>query len=123
MKQIISRPYHRSLYRVPVTCSAMYCMLSTQVGEGTITNLSPLGCTIETDQPLPVNQDIALRLLLPGQQEPLPIELAHIQWVNGHRAGIEFIQVETAANLRMHDFIWERTVQRFHTIQEDRVAS
>ena len=123
MKQIISRPYHRSLYRVPVTCSAMYCMLSTQVGERTITNLSPLGCTIETDQPLPVNQDIALRLLLPGQQESLPIELAHIQWVNGNRAGIEFIQVETAANLRMHDFIWERTVQRFHAIQEDRVAS
>jgi hypothetical protein len=101
----------------------MYCMLSTLVGEGTITNLSPLGCMIETDQPLSANEDIALRLVLPDQQESLPIEFAHVQWIDGNRAGIEFLQVETAANLRLHDFIWERTVQRFHAIQEDRVAS
>jgi hypothetical protein len=115
--------YHRSLYRLPITCSAMYCVLSTLVGEGTITNLSPLGCTIETDQPLPADKDISLRLLLPDQQESLPIEVAHIQWTDRNRAGIEFFQVDTAANLRLHDFIWERTVQRFHAIQEDRMAS
>ncbi len=118
-----AKHYHRSLYRLPVTYPAMYCVMSVVVGEGTITNLSPLGCTIETDQPLPADKDIALRLLLPDQQESLPIEVAHIQWTDRNRAGIEFFQVDTAANLRLHDFIWERTVQRFHAIQEDRVAS
>jgi len=123
MKQMITRPYHRSLYRVPATCSVMYCMLSTLVGEGTITNLSPIGCMIETDQPLAADEDISLRLLLPDQQESLAIELAHVRWTDGNRAGIEFLQVDGAANVRLHDFIWERTVQRFHTVQVDRVAS
>jgi hypothetical protein len=50
-----TRPYQRSLYRLPVTCPAMYCAIST-VGEGTITNLSAVGCTIETDQPLLADQ-------------------------------------------------------------------
>ncbi len=118
-----AKHYLRSLYRAPITCSAMYCVMSVVVGEGTITNLSPLGCKIETDQPLPADKDISLRLLLPDQQESLPIELAHIQWTDGNQAGIEFLQVETAANLRLHDFIWKRTVQRFHAIQEDCMAS
>ena len=34
-----TRPYQRSLYRLPVNYPAMYCVMST-VGEGTITNLS-----------------------------------------------------------------------------------
>jgi PilZ domain len=118
-----AKHYHRSLYRLPVTYPAMYCVMSVVVGEGTITNLSPLGCMIETNQPLPEDKDISLRLLLPDQQESLPIEVAHIQWTDRNRAGIEFFQVDTAATLRLHDFIWERTVQRFHAIQEDRMAS
>lgn len=118
-----AKHYYRSLYRAPITCSAMYCVLSTLVGEGIITNLSPLGCTIKTDQPLPADKDISLRLLLPDQQKPLPIEVAHIQWTDGNQAGIEFLQMDTAANLRLHDYIWKRTVQRFHAIQEDRMAS
>ena len=68
-----TKAYQRSLYRLPVTCPAMYCGMST-VGEGTITNLSAVGCTIETDQPLLADQDVALRLLLPDQHESLPIE-------------------------------------------------
>ena len=75
--------YHRGLYRLPVTYPAMYCGMLT-VGEGTITNLSAVGCTIETDQPLLADQDVALCLLLPDRHESLPIELAHVRWVNGH---------------------------------------
>ena len=120
MKQ--TRPYLRSLYRLPVTYPAMYCVMST-VGEGTITNLSAVGCAIETDQPLPADQEVALRLLLPDQQDSLPIELAHVRWANGKQAGIEFVQVESAANLRLHGFVWDRMVQRFHSIQQKRAIS
>jgi hypothetical protein len=100
----------------------MYCVTAT-VGEGTITNISATGCLIETDQPLLADQRIALRLMLPNQQESLPIDEAHVRWVHGNLAGIEFIQVERAANLRLHAFIWDGMVQRSHAIQQKRATS
>ena len=100
----------------------MYCGITT-VGEGTITNLSAVGCGIETDQPLLADQEIAVRLLLPDQQDSLPIELAHVRWAKGKQAGIEFVQVEPTANLRLHGFVWDQMVQRVHTIQQHRVIS
>ena len=114
-----TRPYQRSLYRLPVTCPAMYCAMST-VGEGTITNLSAVGCTIETDQPLLADQNVALRLMLPDQRESLPIDEAQVRWVHGNLAGIEFIQVEPTANIRLHGLVWGGMVQRFHSIQQKR---
>ena len=117
-----TRPYQRSLYRLPVTCPAMYCAMST-VGEGTITNLSAVGCTIETDQPLLADQNVALRLMLPDQHESLPIDEAQVRWVHGNLAGIEFIQVECTANLRLHGFVWDGMAQRFHSVQQDRATS
>ncbi len=99
----------------------MYCGMST-VGEGTITNLSAVGCTIETDQPLLADQDVALCLLLPDQHESLPIELAHVRWANGKQAGIEFVQVEPTANLRLYGFVLDQMAQRAHTIPPHRVT-
>ena len=117
-----TRAYHRSLYRLPVTYPAMYCVMST-VGQGTITNLSAVGCTIETDRPLLAEQDVALRLMLPDQRESLPIDEAQVRWVHGNLAGIEFVQVEPTANLRLHGFVWDQMVQRVHTIQQHRATS
>ena len=116
------RPYHRGLYRLPLTYPAMYCMAST-VGEGMITNLSAVGCTLETDQELSEDQSVALRLILPDKLESLPIETAHIRWVKGNRAGVEFIQVDREANLRLHGFVWDKMVERIQTIQQSRTAS
>lgn len=109
-----AKAYHRGLYRLPVTYPAMYCGMST-VGEGTITNLSAVGCTIETDHPLREDQDVALCLLLPDHHESLPIELAHVRWVNANRAGIEFVLVEPSANLRLYGFVLDQMAQRAHT--------
>jgi hypothetical protein len=120
MEQI--RPYQRNLYRLPVTYPTMYCVTAT-VGEGIMTNLSAMGCMIEADQPLLADQRIALRLMLPDQPESLPIDEAYVRWVNGNLAGIEFIQVERAANLRLHAFIWDGMAQRFHAIQQKRATS
>ncbi|HSB46333.1 MAG TPA: PilZ domain-containing protein [Nitrospira sp.] len=116
------RPYHRGLYRLPVTYPAMYCMVST-VGEGTVTNLSAIGCTIETDQPLPEDQRVALRLLLPDKLESLPIDDAQVRWVKGTRAGVEFLQVQREANLRLHGFVWDKMIERIQTIQQQRSSA
>ncbi|WP_255458593.1 PilZ domain-containing protein [Nitrospira sp. KM1] len=113
------KPYQRSLYRVPMSYPAVYCVSAT-VGEGTITNLSALGCTVETDEPLPRDHSLALRLLLPDQPLSLPIEAGQVRWVQGVRAGIEFIQVERVANLRLHGFVWDQMVERIQRIQQQR---
>ena len=100
----------------------MYCVIST-VGEGMLRNLSAVGCTIETDQPLLAEQNVALRLMLPDQQESLPIDEAHVRWVHGNLAGIEFVEVERSANLRLHGFVWDGMAQRFHSLQQKRTTS
>ena len=95
----------------------MYCVVS-EVGEGTLTNLSALGCTIETSEPLPLERYLALRLLLPDRRESLPIERGRVRWVNGNRAGIEFTQVDRTSNLRLHSFVWDKMVERIQMIQQ-----
>ena len=117
-----SRPYHRGLYRLSLTYPAMYCVTST-VGEGTITNLSAVGCSIETDEPLLEHQEVALRLLLPDRTESLAIDAAKVKWVTGTRAGVEFVQVEREANLRLHSFVWDKMIERIQLLQQQRAAS
>lgn len=117
-----ARPYHRGLYRLPLNYPAMYCMTST-VGEGKISNLSAVGCSLETDEPLSENQQVALRLLLPDKTESLPIDAAEVRWVQGTRAGIEFVQIDREANLRLHTFVWDKMVERIQSIQQHRTTS
>jgi hypothetical protein len=100
----------------------MYCVTSV-VGEGTISNLSALGCSIETGEPLSENQQVALRLLIPDQTESLPIDAAEVKWVNGTRAGIEFVQVDREANLRLHSFVWDKMIERIQSLQQQRAGS
>jgi len=115
------KPYHRGLYRLSVTYPAMYCMEST-VGEGSITNLSAMGCSIQTDEPLSTNQQLALRLLLPDKPDSLPIQTAAVKWVRGTRAGVEFVQVEREANIRLHSFVWDKMIERIQLLQQQRAA-
>ena len=116
------RPYHRGLYRLPLSYPAMYCVTSA-VGEGKISNLSAVGCSIETDEPLSESQQVALRLLLPDKTESLPIDAAEVRWVQGTRAGIAFIQIAREANLRLHAFVWDKMVERIQIIQQQRTTS
>jgi len=116
------RPYHRGLYRLPLSYPAMYCVTST-VGEGKISNLSAVGCLIETDEPLSEDQQVALRLLLPDKTESLPIDAAQVRWVQGTRAGIEFVHIDREANLRLHAFVWDKMVERIQSIQQQRTTS
>jgi PilZ domain len=100
----------------------MYCVTST-VGEGKIMNLSAIGCSIETDEPLFKHQQVALRLLLPDKAESLPIDAAEVKWVQGTRAGVEFVQVEREANLRLHAFVWDKMIERIQFLQQQRATS
>lgn len=115
------RSYHRGLYRLLLTYPAMYCVAST-VGEGVITNLSAMGCSLETDEPLVPHQPLALRLLLPDKTGSLPIDAAEVKWVSGRRAGVAFLQVEREANLRLHSFVWDKMIERIQMLQQRRAT-
>jgi hypothetical protein len=109
------KTYRREHYRLPVTYGVLFSD-NAVVGEGKVTNLSVFGCTIETPTPVLPDQRLAMRLILPDKGESLPIDVAEVRWANGNKVGVKFVQVERAANVRLHGFIWDRMVERFESL-------
>jgi len=110
-----NRPYTRAHYRVSFICPVMFSDQAT-IGEGTVTNLSVLGCTVECTTHVPEKGPVLVRLLLPDERQSLRIERAAVRWVKGNQIGLEFHQVERQANLRLHGFVWDRMVERLQAI-------
>lgn len=110
-----SRHYQRAHYRVAVTYPAMFSD-STTIGEGTVTNLSVFGCTIECAGSVPTKPSLVVRLILPDQRDSLPIDVAEVRWVKGTRVGLQFSRLERKANLRLHGFVWDRMLERLQAI-------
>ena len=73
------------------------------LGNGRIVDLSVPGCLLETGLQLQANQPLRLRITY-GTGKPLSVSLAVVRWVNGYRAGIEFIRMseEDQVRLRWH---------------------
>ena len=112
------RPYIREHYRLPLSMSYPVMFAdSVMVGEGNVTDLSVFGCSIECTGPVPTQATLLVRLLLPDQEESLPIEQAEVRWINGNRLGIQFGKLERAANLRLHLFVWDRMLEELQTLR------
>lgn len=114
------RPYLREHYRLPlsVTYPVMYSDRAT-IGEGTVTNLSVLGCMIECAGAVPDQTTLLIRLLLPDQKESLAIEQADVRWVKGNRVGLQFRTLERTADLRLHMFVWDRMLDRLQGLKQE----
>lgn len=119
-----TKPYTREHYRLPLpaTYPVMFAGATT-IGEGSLTNLSVLGCTIECATVPPYATNLLLRLILPDQQESLPIDEAEVRWMDERRIGVKFRKVERAANLRLHGFVWDRMLERLQAIKQERASS
>ena len=113
------RPYQREHYRLalPVTYPVMFADTTT-IGEGSVTNLTVFGCTIECATAPIQKGPLFLRLLLPDQRESLPIEMADVRWVKGKKMGLQFRSVERTANLRLLGFVWDRMLERLRSIKQ-----
>lgn len=119
-----TKPYQRAHYRLPLTTAYPVMFAgTTAIGEGTLTNLSVLGCTIECTTILPQATNLLLRLILPDQKESLPIEEAEVRWIDEQRIGVRFSKVERTANLRLHGFVWDRMLERLQSIKQKRTSS
>ena len=114
-----ARPYKREHYRLPLPTAypAMFCDQAT-IGEGTVTNLTVFGCTIECAGVVPDNTTLLVRLLLPDRKESLAIEQAEVRWVKGNLVGLQFGRLERDADLRLHNFVWDRMLERLATLTQ-----
>jgi hypothetical protein len=70
------------------------------LGNGRVLDLSVPGCLLETALHLTVGQPVRLRIVYPGGT-PLTITLAVVRWVTAGRAGLEFIRMSEADQVRL----------------------
>lgn len=113
-----TKTYIRAHYRVPAVYPVMFSDTEV-IGEGRLTNLSVLGCTIECTTAPPRQSQVLLRLLLPDRQDSLPIKTAEVRWIHGNRVGVQFMQLERTANLRLHGFVWDRMFERLQALVQE----
>ncbi|MGA6827954.1 PilZ domain-containing protein [Nitrospira sp. NS4] len=116
-----TKPYQRAHYRLPLPVSYPVMFAGADaIGEGTVTNLTVLGCTIECATPPSQAGNLLLRLILPDRPESLPIDGAEVRWVKDNQIGVQFTNVERAANLRLHGFVWDRMIERLTTMKQQK---
>ncbi len=90
------------------------------IAEGKVTNLTVFGCAIECADAAPQRTTLRVRLILPDQTQSLSVEEAEVRWIRGNRIGLQFHKVERAADFRLHGFVWDRMVERFQEILQER---
>ena len=112
--------YRRVQHRISLTATIPILFNDhIAIGEGQITNLTPFGCTVECPTIVMTEGPLCLRLLLPDQHVPMPIERAAVRWADGQTMGLEFIRIEPAADLRLHCFVWDLMVERILGLMQE----
>ena len=71
------------------------------VGEGTISNISLTGCSVNCGRTVLMGSYIKLSVFLPSPTWSLFIELGKIRWVQDQTFGVEFIRVPTLTRHRL----------------------
>lgn len=93
--------YARIYPRFPLHCPVIIGGTSF-VGEGVLTNLSLMGCSVMCDRELLRGSDVRVSVLLPDQPSALPIDLGTVKWVQGHQFGVEFLRLPFEARQRLN---------------------
>ena len=110
-----SRIYHRFALCCPVIFGG-----APFVGEGVLTNLSLMGCSVMCDREVLCGSAVRVSLLLPNQPRSLSIDLGTIKWVQGRQFGVEFLRLPIEARQRLNSalrieligFLKDRSVRR-----------
>ena len=95
-----SRTYHRFPLHYPVIFGG-----APFVGEGILTNLSLMGCSVLCDREVLRGSDVRVSVLLPNQTAALSIDLGTIKWVQGEQFGVEFLRVPLEARQRLDSML------------------
>jgi hypothetical protein len=92
-----SRTYHRFLLFYPVIFGG-----APFVGEGILTNLSLMGCSVMCDREVLCGSEVRVSVLLPNQTSVLSIDRGTIKWVQGQQFGVEFLHLPLEARQRLN---------------------
>ncbi len=105
-----SRTYHRFPLFYPVIFGG-----APFVGEGVLTNLSLMGCSVMSDREVLSGSDVRVSVLLPNHPQALPVELGKIKWVKGHEFGVEFLRLPLEARQRLNSALRVELIQFLKT--------
>lgn len=105
-----SRAYHRFPLFYPVVFGG-----APFVGEGVLTNLSLMGCSVMCDREVLCGSDVRVSVLLPDQKPPLSIDLGSIKWVQGCEFGVEFLRLPLEARQRLNHTLRIELIQLLKT--------
>ena len=95
-----SLPYSRIYHRFTLSCPVVFGG-APFVGEGLLTNLSMMGCSVMCDREVLCGSAVRVSVLLPDQPRALSIDLGTIKWVQGHQFGVEFLRLPIEARQRL----------------------
>ena len=93
--------------RVPrhhVECPVSFA-IEDVAGEGVVYNLTDRGCAIASAVSVPDDGYASASITLPGQLEPVVVELARVRWATRQEFGLEFRIVSRAAKHRLQKFL------------------
>jgi hypothetical protein len=74
-------------------------------GTGVVYNLSEHGCAIATDVSVPDDGYASLSITLPGNREPVVVELARVRWATRREFGLEFRILNRDGKRRLARFL------------------
>ena len=96
--------YSRVYHRFPLHCPVIFGG-APFVGEGVLTNLSLMGCSVLCDREVLRGSDVRVSVMLPDQTAALSIDLGTIKWVQGEQFGVEFLRVPFEARQRLNNML------------------
>jgi len=106
--------YSRTYRRFPLSYPVIFGG-APFVGEGVLTNLSLLGCSVMCDREVLCGSDVRVSVLLPNQTQALSIDLGTIKWVRGHQFGVEFLRLPLEARQRLNNTLRVKLIELFKT--------
>jgi len=74
-------------------------------GEGTLFDLSPTGCRMQSNIALTPGSYLALHVEAPETQSPLAVEVSIVRWHKDNQFGIEFLRYAQGVRERFTDLV------------------
>ena len=111
------RPRHREFERLhvqfPVTYRSAY-LDRTISGEGTVTDLSVHGCSLNTMQALHRGVFIQMQIRYAEADAPIAIDIAVVRSTSRNHYGLEFLTIRQAEESRLRRLLEHLLYGRFH---------
>jgi PilZ domain-containing protein len=75
------------------------------MGDGMVTDLSPMGLGIRGNASVAQGTELTIFLYLPDGRDPLFVMEARVAWSSGRRFGVEILKMNLREQNRLHHFL------------------